>query len=135
MKRSIGAVLAGLISIVILSGVISAILTQTDVFPKGKLPLHGSLSVVMSILVYQVIIYAVGCFATVKLAPQDPMQHVLVLGGLGTILNLASGLGLATKNGVVFFWFYLSLAVLSLLTAWVSGKLYGMKKPKAEQRQ
>ena len=134
MKKSVGAVLAGLITIVILSGVASAILTKTDVFPKGKLPLHGSLLVVISILIYQAIIYAVGCFATIKLTPRDPMRYVLVLGGLGAILNLLSGLGLAKKDGAVFFWFYFALAVLSLLVAWLSGKLYGMKELKAKRR-
>jgi hypothetical protein len=122
--KSVGSVVAGLATIIVLSGLASIIMTTTGIFPGGKLPLHGSLLVVIGILGYQAAIYLAGCFATIKLAPSKPVGHVLVLGGIGATLNLLSGLGLAMKDGAVYFWFYLGLSVLSLLTAWLSGKLY-----------
>lgn len=123
--KSIGAVVAGLITISILAGVVSAILTKTGVFPEGKLPLHGSLLVLVSMLVYQAVFYIAGCFVTLKLAPSNPVKHVFILGGIGAVVNLLSGLGLASKeHDGAFVWFYLGLAVLSLLTAWLSVKLF-----------
>lgn len=130
--KSIGAVVAGLITIVVLSGVASAILANMGVFPGGKLPLNGPLILVIGILGYQAVIYLAGCFVTGKLAPFKPVRHILILGGLGAVVNLLSGLGLAMKDGAVFFWFYLALAVLSLAAAWLSGKLY--KTPAAKTK-
>jgi hypothetical protein len=122
--KSIGAVVAGVVTISILSGVVSAILTKAGVFPDGKLPLHGSLLVIISMLAYQAVIYLAGCLVTAKLAPSNPVKHVLILGGLGAALNLLSGVGLAMKEDAAFFWFYLGLATLSLLAAWFCVKLY-----------
>ncbi len=130
--KSIGAVLAGFITIGILSGVASAILVSTGVFPNGKLPLHGSLLVIISILAYQAVFYVVGCFVAARLAPSKPVRHVLVLGGVGAVLNLLSGLGLSMREGAVFFWFYLALAILSLSVAWLSGKLLDVSTLRSE---
>lgn len=127
--KSIGAVLAGLITISILAGVVSAILTKTDVFPEGELPLHGSVLLLASMLVYQAVFYVAGCFATAKLAPSNPGKHVWILGGIGAAVNILSGIGLASKeHDNAFIWFYLALAVLSLLAAWLSVKLFAKKQ-------
>lgn len=126
--KSIGAVLAGFITFSILSGAASAILVSIGVYPNGKLPLHGSLFVIIGILVLQAIFNMVGCFATAKLAPFNPMRHVLIFGGLGALLNLLTALGMIKDPAS--FWFFLALAILSLSIAWLSGKLYTMQASK-----
>ena len=120
--KSIGAVLAGFITFSILSGVASAILVSIGVYPNGKLPLHGSLLVIIGILGGQAIFNMVSCFVTAKLAPFKPMRHVLIFGTLGALLNLLTALGM--MKDAASFWFFLALAVLSLSVAWLSGKLY-----------
>ncbi len=126
--KSTGAVLAGFVTIFILSGVTSAILVNIGVYPNGKLPLHGSPLVIIGILVSQAIFYMAGCFVTAKLAPFKPIRHVLVVGGVGAILNLLTALGM--MKDTASFWFFLALAIMSLSIAWLSGKLYTMQAPK-----
>jgi hypothetical protein len=119
--KSIGAVLAGLIFIVITHTGTDAILEGTGVLPKGHLNVGAGL--ILLVILYRTIFSIAGCYLTAKLAPRNPMTHSLILGGIGTVLSAAGAIATADMN-IGPTWYGWSLVVIALPIAWLAGKLY-----------
>jgi hypothetical protein len=74
--------------------------------------------------VYRTIYTVAGGYITARLAPEQPMTHVLILGLVGTAAALASVV--ATWNAGPELgpkWYPIALAVLALPSVWMGGKL------------
>ncbi len=124
MLKSIGAVLAGFLTVVILSTVTDAILHSAGVYPEG-----GYLSNAHSVLatVYRTIFTVLGGYVTVRLAPNKPMRHVMILAILGTLGGLLGLISTWDKNlGPV--WYPIALTVLAYPSVWFGGTLYKSQK-------
>ena len=122
--RSIGAVLAGLLIIFVLSLGTDVVMHATGVFPPWFQPMSGSLFVFA--LAYRCIYAVLGCYVTARLAPDGPLKHAMILGVIGVFLSLAGLIG--TWNAGPELgpkWYPISLVVSSLPCAWVGGKLGG----------
>ncbi|HYV86175.1 MAG TPA: hypothetical protein VFB49_09705 [Patescibacteria group bacterium] len=66
-----------------------------------------------------------GAWITARLAPQKPMKHALILGGVGVALGLVGVV--ATWNlGLGPRWYPIALVVLALPQCWAGAKLYGI---------
>ena len=83
--KSIGAVLVGLVFIVITHTGTDAILEAIGVLPKGHL--YVSTGLVLVVIFYRAVFSLAGCYLTAKLAPQNPMKHSLILGTFGVVLS------------------------------------------------
>jgi len=121
--KSIGAGVAGIFVGVILSIGTDKILENTGVLPHGNLWVSNSL--IIFVLFYRTIYNIIGSYIVARLAPNHPLRHAIVLGAIGTLVSIAGAI--ATKNmnlGPV--WYAWTLAVLTLPSAWVGGKLYLM---------
>jgi len=95
MIRSIGAVLAGLVAVVILSVGTDAVMHAINVFPQvGERMTEGLFLLATA---YRSVFAVAGGYITAWLAPARPMKHALVLGFIGLALSVA-GL-VATWNG------------------------------------
>ena len=119
--KSIWAVVAGFLIVVILSTATDKILEVLGVFPPATQGLFITWMLLLA-LTYRTAYNVVAGYATAKLAPQNPMKHVWVLailglfGGIaGIIVNLQMNLG---PN-----WYPISLALLSIPSVWLGGKL------------
>ena len=119
--RSIGAVLAGFITIFVLSTGTDAVLESMGVFSRGPLPLYGSESLIIAILIYRLIYSVVGCYVTAWLVPVHPVRHALALGILGFIF---STIGAIAGRNLGPAWYLWGLVVFALPCAWLGGKLY-----------
>ena len=117
--KSIGAVVAGLVFIVITHTGTDAILENAGVLPKGNLFVGTGL--ILIVLGYRAVFSLAGCYVTARLAPQKPMQHALVLGAIGFVL---STIGAIVGAGLAPAWYAWTLALISLPIAWLGGKLY-----------
>lgn len=120
--RSVGAVLAGLLVIFVLSLGTDVVLHATGVFPPWFQPMAGSLFVLA--LAYRCVYAVLGCYLTARLAPNRPMKHAMILGVIGVFLSLAGVI--STWNAGPEFgprWYPLALVVSSLPCAWVGGML------------
>jgi hypothetical protein len=120
--RSIGAIVAGLLVIFVLSLGTDVVLHATGVFPPWFQPMAGPLFVLA--LAYRCVYAVLGCYITARLAPNRPMKHAIILGVIGVFLSLI-GL-ISTWNAGPEFgpkWYPLALVVSSLPCAWVGGKL------------
>ncbi|NUM78148.1 hypothetical protein HUU40_27615 [candidate division KSB1 bacterium] len=119
MIKSIGAVLAGLVFIIITHTATDTILEGAGVLPKGNLFVGTGL--ILIVLGYRAVFSFIGCYLTAKLAPRHPMKHALVLGLIGLVL---SSIGAIVAADLGPAWYAWTLAVIALPIAWLGGKLY-----------
>ena len=120
--RRIGAVLAGLLFVIITSTATDAIMHATGIFPPLGLPMADSLFVLA--LAYRIIYSTVGGYITARLAPDQPVKHALILGVIGLVLGL--GGTVATWNRGAEFgpkWYPLLLMATAIPSTWIGGKL------------
>jgi hypothetical protein len=119
--KSIGAVVAGFVFIGVTHSATDAILEHAGVLPKGNL--YTSTSVILLVIGYRAVLSLAGCYLTARLAPNNPMKHALILGGIGTALSAIGAIVTADMN-LGPAWYAWSLVVIALPVAWMGGKLY-----------
>jgi hypothetical protein len=120
--RSIGAVFAGLLFIVILSLLTDVVMHATGVYPPWFQYMPDSLFLLAT--AYRVVYSLLGSYLTARLAPQRPMLHAFILGVVGMVLSLAGAL--ATWNKGPEFgpkWYPITLIAIAVPLAWLGGKL------------
>ena len=119
--KGIGAVLAGIIFIVVTHTATDFVMERLGIFPPPDQGLHVTW-MVMTATIYRSIFTVAGGYLTAALAPNLPMRYVVILGiiglavgTLGAIVTIPMGLGPA--------WYPIALAVLALPCVWLGGKL------------
>jgi len=128
LLRNIGAVLAGLVAIFVLDIGTDNALRAVGIFPaiEFSTPKYPRLSDLFDLFatIYRAVYAIIGCYITARLAPNRPMQHALVLGLMGVVLNTAGALEIR-KLGPEFgpLWYPVTLILISLPCAWIGGKL------------
>jgi len=126
--KSIGAVFAGVLFIIVATTLVDIALHLTGVFPPMKEPLDDRLALIASS--YRVVIGIAGGWLTARLAPQKPMKHALILGLVGVLLGLVGVV--ATWNlGLGPRWYPISLAVLAIPQCWLGGWIFQSKSGRA----
>lgn len=119
MKRSVLAVLAGLVFIFITHTGMDVLFESMGWMPERGEPLTDAGLLWAS--GYRAIFSILGCYLTARLAPTHPMRHALILGSIGVLL---SSLGAIAMWDLGHVWYPLSLIALSLPYAWLGGYLY-----------
>ena len=117
--KSIGAVLAGLIFIVITHTGVDKILEGLGIFPSPDQGLHVPWMLVVA-LAYRTVLSVVGCYITAKLAPSRPLLHALVLGFIGLAVSGTAAVAIIPM-GLSPAWYPIALAVVSVPCAWLAG--------------
>ena len=120
--KSIGAVLAGFVFIVITHNVTDFILESLGIFTPPTQRFDTTWMVVTA-LVYRIVFSIAGCYITAWLAPSRPMLHAFILGGIGLVLSTIAAIMLIPMD-LGPAWYPIALAVISLPCGWVGGKLY-----------
>ena len=118
--KSIGAVLAGFISVFVLSIGTDVILENLGVFPPQNEPASYVGWMLMLALIYRSIYAVVGGYVTASLAPDRPMRHAMILGIIGLVFAILGSIANSDKSTA---WYPISLIVLTLPTVWLGGKL------------
>jgi len=120
IARSIGAVLAGMLAVVILSLGTDLALHAAGIFPALGDRMSDNLFVLAT--VYRTIFAVLGGYITARLAPNRPMQHALLNGLIGVALSTL-GAVVTWNRALGPHWYPLALVVTALPTAWLGGKL------------
>ena len=118
--RSVGAVLAGLLAVVILSVVADQIFHSLGVYPPWGEPMLDT-GVNLLALAYRVVFTVFGGYVAARLAPDAPIGHALALGGIGVVLGTLGAIG---AWGMSPAWFLIALVLIALPCAWLGGTLY-----------
>jgi hypothetical protein len=119
--RSIGAILAGFIAVVILSIGTDLLLHAIGILPRLGDQVTDSLLLVAT--VYRTIYSVLGSYITAWLAPDRPMKHALVGGVVGFMIGTVGAVATWNGAGMGHHWYSIALAVLALPCAWVGGRL------------
>lgn len=122
LLKSIGAIFVGLMFIIITSLATDVVLHATGIYPPWFQPMSNALFGLAT--AYRVIYSVIGCYITARLAPNRPLVHALILGGVGELISMAGAA--ATWNQVPALgpkWYPLALIVSALPSAFVGGKL------------
>ena len=119
-RRSIAAVVAGVVAVLVVTTLVDVVLHLLGVFPSGKQPLSDGLALLASS--YRLLIGIAAAWLTARLAPGRPMKHALVLGCVGTALALV-GLVATWNLGLGPRWYPVSLVVLAIPQSWAGGRI------------
>ena len=120
-KKSIWAVVAGVLVIIVVTTLVDIVLHLAHVFPPMDQPINDSLALLATS--YRIVISVGGAWLTARLAPDKPMKHALILGLVGTVLGLV-GVVATWNRGLGPRWYPIALAVLAIPQCWVGGRLY-----------
>jgi len=120
MLRSIGAVLAGVLVVIVLSLGTDVVLHATGIYPPWFQPMADALWVLA--LAYRIVYGIVGGYLAARLAPNRPMAHALALGVVGFALSIV-GVAANWNKGPEYGprWFSLALIATALPCAWIGG--------------
>jgi len=120
LGKSVWAVLAGVMGIIIVTTLVDIALHIAGIYPPPGQPLTDALALVASS--YRLVIGIAGGYLAAKLAPDRPLWHALILGYVGVALGLVGVI--ATWNaGLGPRWYPISLAVLAIPQCWLGGWL------------
>jgi hypothetical protein len=118
--RGVLAIVAGFVAIAVLS------LGADAVFRRAAPGLFGAggrsdhLGVLLAMIAYSAVFATAGAWLTARLAPDRPLRHALILGGLG--LALAVPVTIAHWHTAPV-WFHVVTLALTLPAAWVGGTM------------
>lgn len=118
--KSIGAILLGFVTVVILSTVTDALLQTLGIFPSVRSGISYSTWMLIIALLYRSVYTVIGGYVTARFAPINKMGHVKILGILGIIggtIGVISGWNLSSH------WYPILLAVTAYPLTWIGGKI------------
>lgn len=119
--KSVGAIIGGS-----LAGIIPTLLTDYILESTGVLP-HGNIYVaawlIWIVLIYRSIFTVFGGYMTAKFAPHHPLRHAVIGGSIGTAVSILGAIATANMD-LGPSWYPWTLAVLTLPSAWLGGKLF-----------
>jgi hypothetical protein len=121
--RSIGSVLAGLVTIIVLSNGTDTILESTGIFPPVSEQMkHGFNTPWMNLLalMYRIVFMIIGGFVTAYIAVKHKMLHAMILGAIGTVLGIV---GAVFAWDIAPAWFLLMLVFAGFPCVWVGCKI------------
>jgi len=128
--KSIGAILAGFITVFVLSVVTDVILEKIGVFPPLSNPEAYVWWMLLLALIYRSIYSVIGFYLTGILAPNRPMRHAIILGIIGTVFATLGAFANWGKSAPGTEWYPILLVLVTLPCAWLGGKLAESKKKK-----
>ena len=117
--RSVLAVFAGFLAIVVLSIATDAVLHATGVYPPPEQGLHDPALNLLA-LAYRGVFAVLGGWITARLAPDTPLRHAAILGVIGLLAGTAGVIATWNLN-LGPHWSPIALAASSPPLCWLGG--------------
>ena len=116
--RSVGAVFAGFAAIAVLSTIADAAMHAAGIYPDTA---QGSSDSLFGMaLAYRTLFGVIAGFIAAALAPNHPMRHAVVLGGIGVAVSTA---GAVAMWNVGPHWYPIAVALICLPSAMIGASL------------
>ncbi len=120
--RSTGAVVAGFLTVVVLSLGTDEVLHLLPVYPAWGQPMPDPGLNVLA-LTYRILYTVFGGYVTARLAPHAPMRHVWVLAAIGLVMGTLGAVATIPMN-LGPAWYPIAIAVTAVPCTWLGGALY-----------
>ena len=120
--RSVRAIFAGLLAVVVLSLGTDQIMHSLNIYPPWGEPMN-EMSDNLLALAYRCVYGALGSFIAARFAPRNPMCHAMILGVIGFALSLLGAIA-SIPLKLAPTWYPISLVVTALPCAWLGGWLH-----------
>lgn len=124
--KSIGAVVAGFLTVAVLSVGTDTVLEKAGILPVQSMGLFITWMLVMA-FAYRAVYTVLGGYVTAWLAPSAPMKHVWVLAALGQLGGIA---GVFAGWNLSQHWYPIAIALTAIPLVWLGGWL----KTRADSR-
>jgi len=121
--KSIWAVIAGILTVVVLSVGTDLFLEVIKFFPPASAGLYETKLLEIA-LAYRTLYAFAGGYVTAKVAPKNPKKLVIILLIIGTIMGI---LGVVGGWNLSAHWYPIALVFTSAAGVWFGGK-FGMRK-------
>ena len=122
LLRSIAALFAGVLPVIVLSLGTDVALSTLSGFPALGQPMNDGMLLLATL--YRTVYGIAGGYLAARLAPDRPMRHALILGTLGLIVSTAGAVATWDKEPALGHeWYPLALVALALPPAWLGGRL------------
>jgi hypothetical protein len=119
--KGIGAILAGMVFIVVTHTATDFILESLGIFTPPSQGFHTTWMVVTA-TIYRSIFTVAGGYLTAALAPNRPMLYAVILGAIGIAAGTAGAI-VTIPLGIAPLWYPIALIVLALPCTWLGAKL------------
>jgi hypothetical protein len=121
LGRSVWAIVAGFLAVVILSIWTDIVLHKVHVYP----PMDQSLSDNLSLLAtfYRTLYSIFGSYITARLAPNRPMLHAIVGAGIGMVLGTVGAVATWNKD-LGPHWYSIALVIEGIPCAWIGARIW-----------
>jgi hypothetical protein len=120
--KSFLAVVAGIATGVILSIITDILLESTGAMIRQPFDNNPSWLIAI-VVIYRTVYNIAGSYITAKLAPNNPMKHVMIIGIIGVIAGTIGTIGTIVMWDTPPHWYPITLVILTLPAAWLGGKL------------
>ena len=121
--KSIGAVVAGFITVVALSVGTDFALEALGIFPPQNEPASYTWRMLLFALIYRSIYTVVGGYVAASLAPDRPLRHAVILGVIGIAAGTLGAMANWDKSTASTAWYPIALIITALPCTWLGGKL------------
>jgi hypothetical protein len=119
--RSIGALAAGFVTVLILTLGTDIVLHALKIFPALGQTMSDQLFLLATI--YRIVYAVLGSYLTARLAPDRPMGHAITGGLVGPVLSIVGAVVTWKHTELGPHWYPLALVVTALPCAWLGGKI------------
>ena len=119
--KGLGAILAGIIFIVVSHSLMDFILESLGIFTPPSAGFHVTWMIVTAII-YRSVLSVAGGWITAALAPDPPMRYVLIMAAIGLLAGIL-GAVVTIPMGITQPWYPVALAVTGPICVWLGGKL------------
>ena len=120
--RSVGAVVAGFVAVVVLSIATDFICHALGVFPPLGQPMSAGLYALA--LAYRTLFTVAGGYIAARLAPRRPLAHAVALGVIGIVAGTAGAVAMWQLGDQ---WYPIALVLLALPSTWLGGWLFSRR--------
>ncbi len=125
MARSVLAILAGFVTVFVLSLATDQVFHVLKVYPPWGQPMYDTGLLTLA-LAYRCLYAVLGSWIAARLAPRAPMRHAMILGWIGLVFAIAGAVA------TIFFmpvklgpsWYPIALVITTLPCAWLGGWLF-----------
>jgi hypothetical protein len=126
LGRSILALFAGFVLVVVLSISTDLAMHVTGIFPPPGQPMGNGLLLIAT--AYRTVFCIAGSYTTAWLAPRRPMLHAMIGGAIGLVLGLAGAVAMWNRpESAGVHWYPIAVALLGLPTAWLGGMIRNLQ--------